>query len=74
MQILVTGGVFNRAEGLADEVKADLFARNVTEALQTVADHPTRVPKPDVPEPGRRRKRKHKVEAGAMHKQEAVAV
>jgi methanogenic corrinoid protein MtbC1 len=26
MQILVMGGVFNRAEGLADEVRADLFA------------------------------------------------
>jgi len=73
MQILVTGGVFNRAEGLADEVKADLFARNVTDALRIVADHPTRVPKPDIPEPGRRRKRKHKADA-AMHKQEAVAV
>ncbi len=61
MQVLAMGGVFNRAEGLADEVKADLFAKTVTEALQVVADHPVRVPKPDVPEPGRRRKRKRKV-------------
>jgi len=58
MQILITGGVFNRAEGLADEVKADLFAHNVRDALQIVDDHPVRVPRPDVPEPGRRRKRK----------------
>jgi len=59
MQILAAGGVFNRAEGLADEIKADLYAGNCREALRVVADHPVRVPKPDVPEPGRRRKRKH---------------
>ena len=58
MQILVSGGVFNRAEGLAEEIKADLFASNVTEAIQIVDDNPVRIPKPDVPEPGRRRKRK----------------
>ena len=58
MQILVSGGVFNRAEGLAEEVKADLFAANVTEAMAIVRSHPVRVPLPDVPEPGRRRKRK----------------
>jgi hypothetical protein len=52
------GGVFNRAEGLSDEVKADLFAANVSEAIQVVTDHPVRVPKLDIPEPGRRRKRK----------------
>jgi methanogenic corrinoid protein MtbC1 len=58
MQVLVCGGVFNRAEGLAEEVKADLFAVNVTEALEIIKAHPVRVPLPDVPEPGRRRKRK----------------
>ena len=58
MQVLVMGGVFNRAEGLSDEVKADLFATNATEAIQVVVDHPVRVPKLDIPEPGRRRKRK----------------
>jgi len=60
MQILVSGGVFNRAAGLADEVKADLFAKDIKAAIKTVADHPVRIPKPDVPEPGRRRKRKRK--------------
>jgi methanogenic corrinoid protein MtbC1 len=58
MQVLTMGGVFNRAEGLSDEVKADLFAANVNEAIQVVVDHPVRVPKLDIPEPGRRRKRK----------------
>jgi methanogenic corrinoid protein MtbC1 len=58
MQILVTGGVFNRAEGLSDEIRADLFAPNVRDAVKVVADSPIRIPKPDVPEPGRRRKRR----------------
>ncbi len=61
MQFLVMGGVFNRAEGLAEEVRADLFARNVRDAIRLVAEHPVRVPQPDVPQPGRRRKRKRKV-------------
>lgn len=58
MQVLVVGGVFNRAAGLADEVRADLFGKNIAEAIKTVAEHPVRIPKPDVPEPGRRRKRR----------------
>ncbi len=61
MQILVTGGVFNRAEGLADEVKADLFAATASDAVSVVNEHPFRVPKPDMPEPGRRRKRRRNV-------------
>ncbi|MFP4054218.1 MAG: B12-binding domain-containing protein [Phycisphaerae bacterium] len=61
MQILVTGGVFNRAEGLSDEVRADLFAKTAAEAVQTVEDHPVRVPKPDLPQPGRRRKKRKRI-------------
>ncbi len=60
MQVLVAGGVFNRAEGLHEEVKADLFAENVVEALAVVEENPTRVAKPDVLEPGRRHKRKNR--------------
>ena len=60
MQILVAGGVFNRAEGLADEILADLSAGTISEALRTVEEHPVRIERPDVPQPGRRRKRKAK--------------
>jgi methanogenic corrinoid protein MtbC1 len=77
MQVLVGGGVFNRAEGLAEEVKADLYAADIAAALKTVADHPVRIPKPDVPEPGRRRKRKRKVAAAtttSMRKTQPTAV
>jgi methanogenic corrinoid protein MtbC1 len=64
MQILVSGGVFNRAEGLATEIKADLFAANAAQALEIVQAHPVRIPLPDVPEPGRRRKRKKATRRG----------
>lgn len=72
MQILLIGGVFGRAEGLADEIKADLFAPNVSDALQVVDDHPVRIPRPDVPQPGRRRKRKHKTHASTLRKMKLV--
>jgi methanogenic corrinoid protein MtbC1 len=68
MQVLVTGGVFNRAEGLSDEVKADLFAPNPRDALKVVSEHPVRVPKPDVPEPGRRRKGTRRMHVAHSHK------
>ena len=75
MQVLVTGGVFNRAEGLAEEIKADLFAPTVTQALHAVEDHPVRVPQPDVPQPGRRRKRKQsKAHVSEMRKMKLAAV
>ncbi len=75
MQILVTGGVFNRAEGLAEEIKADLYAPTVAMALQAVEDHPVRVPQPDVPQPGRRRKRKQsKAHPSEMRKMKLATV
>ena len=58
MQILVAGGVFNRAGGLDEEVRADLFAPDARQALKIVQEHPVRIPKPDLPQPGRRRKRR----------------
>lgn len=73
MQILVTGGVFNRADGLADEIKADLFAPSVSDALMVVDEHPVRVPRADVPEPGRRRKRRRST-IPAMRRTAKVAV
>ncbi|MBS3734730.1 MAG: cobalamin-dependent protein [Phycisphaerae bacterium] len=73
MQVLVSGGVFNRAEGLDEEVKADLFAADIEEALETVRDHPVRVPRPDMPQPGRRRKRKQSAaQAAAIRKAKKV--
>jgi len=58
MQVLVCGGVFARARGLDEEIRADLFAPDAKDALKIVEEHPVRIPRPDVPQPGRRRKRK----------------
>jgi hypothetical protein len=42
MQIVVGGGVFNRAEGLAEEIGADLWARTPRELLDKLVQHSTR--------------------------------
>jgi methanogenic corrinoid protein MtbC1 len=52
MQVLVAGGVFNRAVGLDEEIRADLYAPDARQALRVVQDHPVRIPKPDLPQPG----------------------
>jgi methanogenic corrinoid protein MtbC1 len=38
MQIVVGGGVFNRAAGLAEEIGADLWARSPQELIETLTD------------------------------------
>lgn len=41
-QIAVGGGVFNRAEGLAEEIGADLWATSPMQMVETIIDEPTR--------------------------------
>jgi len=60
MQVMVCGGIYNRANDLADEIKADLFAHDPKEALCLVESNPNRISREDKPEPGRRRKRRKK--------------
>ncbi len=74
MQVLTMGGVFNRAEGLSDEVHADLTATDALEALAVIDANPVRVPRPDMPQPGRRRKRKQRpaAKAAALRTEDAV--
>ena len=58
MRIMVSGGLFNRADGLWQEMGADLFAATVLEALQAALED-----KPIEPEPrtiNRRKKRRQK--------------
>jgi len=60
MNIMISGGVFNRAEGLWKEVNADLFASNSFEALKVAANAQPRTPEiriPGVPKKRRRRRR-----------------
>ena len=71
MQVMTVGGVFARAAGLTEEVKAELHATSAAEAVRLIVDHPVRVPMPDMPEPGRRRKRR-RAAAVPAHKARAA--
>lgn len=60
MNVMVSGGVFNRASELWKEVKADLFAETASEALGIANDAAPRIPQPrvlGVPKKRRRRRR-----------------
>ena len=61
MKIMVSGGVFNRAEGLWDEIGADLYAPTATEALKVAAEskeNEAAEDKEPVLQDGRRRRRR----------------
>jgi len=60
MNIMISGGVFNRADGLWQEVNADLFASTANEALEIAATAEPRKPViriPGAPKKRRRRRR-----------------
>lgn len=60
MNIMISGGVFNRADGLWKEVNADLFAPTAAEALEVAATAEPRehaVPIPGAPKKRRRRRK-----------------
>lgn len=59
MNIMVSGGVFNRAEGLWKEVNADLFAKSAKEAMPIAQKAEPRTPEPvKVGTPKKRRRRR----------------
>ena len=58
MNVLVSGGVFNRADGLWQEVNADLFARTPTEAIKLAQSAQPR--KPEIRIPGAPKKRRRR--------------
>jgi methanogenic corrinoid protein MtbC1 len=66
MRIMVSGGLFNRAEGLWQEIGADLYAANALEAIQAASSKPSEAPMPTF----NRRKRKQKQAA----KEQAVQI
>lgn len=56
LQIIVGGGVFNRADGLAEEIGADLWASDPGELVQTMDAEPERRMPADQRTVGRRRR------------------
>jgi methanogenic corrinoid protein MtbC1 len=56
LQIICSGGVFNRAEGLAEEIGSDLFAPTPTEALGILDEMPNHRATPEQQTVGRKRR------------------
>lgn len=56
LQIVVGGGVFNRAEGLAEEIGADLWALDPIELVEVIDEEPDRRMFPEQRTVGRRRR------------------
>ncbi len=63
LQIAVGGGVFNRAEGLAEEIGADIWARDPEELIQVMNEQRGRRMTSDQRTVGRKRKIKEGVAA-----------
>jgi methanogenic corrinoid protein MtbC1 len=58
LQIAVGGGVFNRADGLAEEIGADLWANDPEELVKTLGENPTQRMGHDQRTVGRKRRTK----------------
>ncbi|QYU69873.1 cobalamin B12-binding domain-containing protein [Leptolyngbya sp. 15MV] len=58
LQIVVGGGVFNRAEGLAEEIGADVWARHPLELVDAITNQPYRRAELEQRTVGRKRKLK----------------
>jgi methanogenic corrinoid protein MtbC1 len=56
MQVMCCGGIYKRAEGLAEEIGADLYAPDAAEAVQVANEHPTRKATVDQQTVGRTRR------------------
>ncbi len=62
MRIMLSGGVFNRAEGLWQEIGADLFAPTAFEAVRAASENGTS--EPEARTINRRKRKRQKVLAG----------
>ena len=56
MQVMCCGGIYKRAEGLAEEIGADLYAPDAAEAVDVANAHPTRKATVDQQTVGRTRR------------------
>jgi methanogenic corrinoid protein MtbC1 len=56
MQVMCCGGIYKRAEGLADEIGADLYAPDAATAVEVANSHPTKKATVDQQTVGRTRR------------------
>ena len=68
MQIMCCGGIYKRAEGLAEEIGADLYAPDAADAVRIVSDNPMRRANAEQQTVGRNRR----VRKAAMRQAEAA--
>ncbi len=61
LQVICSGGVFNRAEGLAEEIGSDLFAPDPISSLEMLDDYPAKRATPEQQTVGRKRRIKKPV-------------
>ena len=66
MRIVVSGGLFNRAEGLWEEIGADGYAASAAEVLRVAADE-TQVSNPDRRTVNRRKRKQQSQSRQAVH-------
>ncbi len=72
MQVMCCGGIYKRAEGLAEEIGADLYAPDAAAAVQVAVENPTRKATVDQQTVGRtRRIRKAAARKAAVYTVEA---
>lgn len=60
MNIMVSGGVYNRADGLWKEVRADLFAKTMAEAIRMAGEAEPRKPEERRPDGVKKRRRRRR--------------
>jgi methanogenic corrinoid protein MtbC1 len=65
MNVMVSGGVFNRADGLWKEIDADLFAKTAHEAIPVAEAALPRTPRMKVPGAPKKRRRRRRAVAVA---------
>ena len=68
MQVMCCGGIYKRAEGLAEEIGADLFAADASAAVSVAEQHPTRKATVDQQTVGRTRR----IRKAAARKADAI--
>jgi methanogenic corrinoid protein MtbC1 len=56
MQVMCCGGIYKRAEGLSEEIGADLYAPDAAEAVKAAEEHPTKKATVDQQTVGRTRR------------------
>ena len=73
MQVMCCGGIYKRAEGLSEEIGADLYAPDAAEAVRVANAHPTRRATVDQQTVGRTRRIRKAAQRKQQHPPTRIA-